>query len=220
MLSSQFTDELKLVTHPVGLSGRVTAGRKGLTEEEREHMNHQIQAEEEHNMVMHVETDTATVCRTELWKADTIGRVQTMYQASGSFERNAPSVSADVSEVDDQFATELLTAAKPAEQQVSEEELLSFFEQALSDRMQAISACSTRVSGSLTQQPYTTGDARDTRSVDGAPLMESLRKRGGAGMWPSLPGHRWQRSIILASLALLLLLSGFDLMGVLVLLMR
>jgi hypothetical protein len=147
-------------------------------------------------------------------------RVQTMYQASGYFERNAPSVFADVSEVDDQFATEPSTAVKPAEQQVSEEELLRFFEQALSDRMQAISGCSNRVSGSLTQQPYTTGDARNTWSVDGVPSTVSLRTRGGAGMWSSLPGHRWQRSIILASLALLLLLSGFDLMGVLVLLMR
>jgi hypothetical protein len=37
----------------------VTAGRRGLTEEEREDMKHQIQAEEEHNMAMRVETDAA-----------------------------------------------------------------------------------------------------------------------------------------------------------------
>jgi hypothetical protein len=143
-----------------------------------------------------------------------------MYQASGYFERNAHSVSADVSEVDDQFATEPLTAVKPAEQQVSEEELLRFFEQAISDRMQAISAYSNRVSGSLIHQPHTTGDTRDTGSVDGALSTESLRKCGGAGMWSSLPGNPWQRSIILASLALLLLMIGFDLMRVLVLHMR
>ena len=143
-----------------------------------------------------------------------------MYQASGYCERNAHAVSADVSEGDDQFATESLTAVKSAEQQVSEEELLSFFEQAISDRIPAIGTCSKRVSGSLTPQPHTTGDVRDTGSVDGVPSTESLSKRGGAGMWSSLPGNRWQRSIILASLALLLLLSGFDLMGVLVLHMR
>lgn len=112
-----------------------------------------------------------------------------MYQASGYFERNAHCVSAAVSEVDEQFATEPLTAVKPAEQQVSEEELLSCFEQAISDRMQAISACLHRVSGSLTHQPHTTGNARYAGSVDGALPTESLRKRGGAGMWSSLPGH-------------------------------
>jgi len=143
-----------------------------------------------------------------------------MYQASGYCERNAHCVSADVSEVDNQFATEPLTAVKPAEQQVSEEELLRFFEQAISDRIQAISACAKRVSGSLTPQPHTTGDARPTGSVDGAPSTESWSKRGGAGMWSSLPGNPWQRRIILVSLALLLLLSGFDLMGVLILHMR
>jgi hypothetical protein len=58
------------------------------------------------------------------WKADTIRRLQTVYQASGYFECNAHSTSADGSEVDDQFATEPLTAVKPAEQRVSEEELL------------------------------------------------------------------------------------------------
>jgi len=143
-----------------------------------------------------------------------------MYQAPGYFKRHAHCVSAAVSEVDEQFATEALTAVTPAEQQVSEEELLSCFEQAISDRMQASSACPHRLSGSLTQQSYTTGDARDTGSVDGALPTESLRTRGGAGMWSSLPGHRWQGRIILASLALLLLLSGFDLMGALALLMR
>jgi hypothetical protein len=134
------------------------------------------------------------------WKADTIRRLQTMYQASGYFERDTHSASADVSEVDGQFATESLTAVKPTEQRVSEEELLSFFEQAISDRMQAMSACSNRVSGSLTHQPYITGDARDTGSVDGVPSTESLRKHGGAGMWSSLLGNPWQRRIILASL--------------------
>jgi hypothetical protein len=124
------------------------------------------------------------------WKAGTTRRSQTMYQASGYFERNAHSASADVSEVDDHFATEPLTAVKPAEQRVSEEELLSFIEQAISDRMQAMSACSNRVSGSLTHRPSIAGDARYTGSVDGAPSTESLRKHGGAGMWSSLLGNR------------------------------
>ena len=72
-----------------------------------------------------------------------------MYQASGYFERHAHSSSADASGVDDQFVTEPLTEVKPAEQRVSEEEHLSFFEQVISDRLQAMSVCSNRVSGSL-----------------------------------------------------------------------
>jgi hypothetical protein len=39
-------------------------------------------------------------------------------------------------------------------------------------------------------------------------------------MWSSLLSNTWQRGIILASLTLLLMMSGFDLMGVLVLHMR
>ncbi len=145
-----------------------------------------------------------------------------MYQTTGYFEQNANSMSADVSEVDYQFATEPMTAVKLAEQQVNEEVLLSSFEQAVSDRMEAIGACANLVSEPLTHQPHTIGDVlvplAGTR--DSVPSNESLRQRGGAGIWSSLLSNPWQRGIILASLALLLLMSGFDLMGVLILHMR
>jgi hypothetical protein len=130
-----------------------------------------------------------------------------MYQATNYFEQNAHFVSADVSEVDSQFVTEPMTAVKLAEQQVNEEELLGSFEQAVSDRMEAISACSNLISGPLTHQPHTIVD------------REGLVTRD-AGIWSSLLSNPWQRGIILASLALLLLMSGFDLMGVLILHMR
>ena len=140
-----------------------------------------------------------------------------MFQASGSFEQNAHYVSADVSELDYQFATEPMTAVKPVEQQVSEEELYRSFELALTP-------CSNRVSGSLTHQPHTTGDTeglvptRDT-STFGSVLVPLAGTRGTA-IWSSLLSNPWQRGVILASLALFLLMSGFDLMGVLVLHMR
>jgi len=134
-----------------------------------------------------------------------------MFQASGSFEQNVHYVSADVSELDYQFATEPMTAVKLAEQQVSEKELLSFVEQAISDRMEAISACSNRVSGSLTHQPHTTGDR------EGLVPLADIRS---TGIWSSLLSNPRQRDIILVSLGLSLLMSGFDLMGVLVLHMR
>ncbi len=143
-----------------------------------------------------------------------------MYQTPDYFKQNADSVSVDVSMVDDRFVTEPMTTVKPAEQQASEEELHRFFEQAISDRVQAISACLKRVSGPLTHQPHTTGDGRYTGFVADVPSTEPLRQGGGAGMWTSLLSNPWQRGIILASLALLLMMSGFDLMGVLVLHMR
>jgi hypothetical protein len=135
-----------------------------------------------------------------------------MYQASDYFEQNAGRVSAEVSVVDDRFVTEPMTTVKPAEQQVSEEELHRFFEQAISNRMH-------RINGPLTSQLHTTDERRYAGSVV-APLAESLRQQGGAGIWSSLLSDSWQRGIILASLALLLTMSGFDLMGVLVLHLR
>ena len=143
-----------------------------------------------------------------------------MYQIPGYLEQNADGVSVNVSVVDDRFATEPLTAVKPAEQQSSEEELHRLFEQAMSDRVQAISACLHRVSGPLTPRPHTALDGRCTGSVEVVPSPEPLRQRGGAELWSSLLSNPWQRVIILASLALLLLMSGFDLMGVLVLRMH
>jgi len=147
-----------------------------------------------------------------------------MYQAPDYFEQNADSVSADVSVVDDRLATEPMTAVQPAEQQVSEEELHRFFEQAMSDRLQAISAYLKCFSGPLTHQPLTTGDGEGLVPVRGTSTFGSvlmpLAGTRGAGMWSSLLSKTWQRGIILVSLALLLLMSGFDLMGLLVLHMR
>ncbi len=143
-----------------------------------------------------------------------------MYQASGYFEQNADRASADVSVVDDRFGTEPMTTVKPAEPQVSEEELHRFFEQAISDRMQAVSACLNRINGPLTSGPHTTDDKRYAGSREVTPSAEPLRQQGGAGIWSSLLSHPWQRGITLVSLALLLMMSGFDLMGVLVLHLR
>ncbi len=161
-----------------------------------------------------------------------------MYQASDYFEQNAGSVSADVSVVDDRFITEPMTTVKPTEQQVSEEELHRFFEQAISDRIQAVSACLNRINGPLTSQPHTTDEReclvlarsylspRQGSSTFGsvlvplAGILSGGQVTRGAGIWSSLLSNPWQRGITLVSLALLLMMSGFDLMGVLVLHLR
>ncbi len=140
-----------------------------------------------------------------------------MFQASGSFEQNAHYMFADVSEVDYQFATEPMTVVKQAEQQLSEEDLYRSFEL-------AITPCSNRVSRSLTHQPHTTGDREGLVPARGTTTFSSvlvpLAGTRDARIWSSLLSNPWQRGIILTSLVLLLLMSGFDLMGVLVLYMR
>jgi hypothetical protein len=143
-----------------------------------------------------------------------------MSQEPGSFEQNADGISADVSVVDDRFATEPMTAMQPAEQQVSEEELHRFFEQAISDRVQAVRVRLDRISEPLTCQSSTIADVRYTGTFAGVPSTEPLKLSGAVGMWSSLLSNPWQRGITLMSLALLLLMSGFDLMGLLFLHMR
>src|SRR5215471_13417402 len=63
-------------------------------------------------------------------------RELTMYQAEGYTEPKS-GIRVD----DDQFATQLVPTVETADEQLSEEELHTLFEQAMSDRMQANSAC-------------------------------------------------------------------------------
>ncbi len=143
-----------------------------------------------------------------------------MYQALAYSERKADRVTAGVSVVDDRFATEPIPVVKPAEQQLSEEELHTLFEQAISDRVQAVSARLSHISGPLARRPHTSGYECCAASLQIAPSTEPLRQRSDGGLWPSLLSNTWRHGITLASLALLLVMSGFDLMGLLVLHMR
>ena len=66
-----------------------------------------------------------------------------------SFETNVDGMSADASVVNNRFATEPIAVVKPAEQPLSEEELYTLFEQAISDRVQAVRVRLNRISQRL-----------------------------------------------------------------------
>ena len=142
-------------------------------------------------------------------------RELTMYQAEGYTEPKSGIIVDD-----DQFATQPVPTVETADEQLSEEELHALFEQAMSDRMQAISACLSPISGQLTHRPNTTHHRWDVSSVEVEPSTEQSRQCSAAGTWSSLLNTMWQRGITLACLALMLVMTGFDLMGLLILHMR
>ncbi|HET9919740.1 MAG TPA: hypothetical protein VFQ30_07870 [Ktedonobacteraceae bacterium] len=104
------------------------------------------------------------------------------------------------------YATLPVLIAQPARAYArpDEEELHTSFEQAISDRVTAINSKLRRI----TERPATPVCAAPFQAPSGMTnrLLHSFQ--------------RWQRRVRLASLALLLLLAGFDLMGLLVLYMH
>ena len=137
-------------------------------------------------------------------------------------EQYASCVYADMPAVEDRFVTEPIIAVEPAYRQLNEEELHTLFEQAISDRVVAVSARLKRISSALNDclpvSPETTSQRMHQAPVEIVPsnwLPDFREKTRSLSL-----GSLWQRSFIIASLAVMLLLTGFDLMGVLVLHMR
>ncbi len=145
-----------------------------------------------------------------------------MYYTQRTSERYANCVYADMPAVEDRFVTEPIIAVEPAYRQLNEEELHTLFEQAISDRVVAVSTRLKRISRSLNDcKPVSSETTAQklyqvpTELVPSNWLPDSQQKTRAMS-----PGSLWQRTIIAASLALMLLLTGFDLMGVLMLHMR
>jgi len=145
-----------------------------------------------------------------------------MHYTQCASEQYANCVYADMPAVEGRFVTEPIIAVEAAYRQPNEEELHTLFEQAISDRLVAVSARLKRISSSL----------KDCQPVSPKTTSQRMRQVPVAmvpskwlpGAWESTrslsPRSLWQRSVIAAGLALMLLLIGFDLMGVLVLHMR
>ncbi len=137
-------------------------------------------------------------------------------------EQYASCVYTDLPAVDDRFVTEPIIAVEPAYRQFNEEELHTLFEQAISDRVVAVSARLKRISSALNDclpvSPETTSQRMHQAPVEIVPSnwLPDFREKTRS----LLLGSLWQRSFIIANLAVMLLLTGFDLMGVLVLHMR
>lgn len=110
------------------------------------------------------------------------------------------------------YATAPMAAILPTYEPLSEEELHTSFESAISDRVSALHERLSRQHPSVLSAPY-----RNT--VD--PILRPRATHSNATMQrrhhTHLPLCGWKRSITLISLALIFMLIGFDLMGLLIL---
>lgn len=104
--------------------------------------------------------------------------------------------------VEDQFATAPVIAVYPALafEQPDEEELHTSFEQAISDRVLAMSKQLSRISGPL------------VNSEVGGSVKQENKRIGLAFL-----RQAWKQVILYVGLAVMFLLVGFDLMGVMML---
>ena len=145
-------------------------------------------------------------------------------QYAGCFDTAA--FMTDTAVVEDRFVTMPVLPAAPADQPANEEELHTSFEQAISDRLLAVNKQLSLKSGPLAHterlelntEPLS--QHRQHSSITNvAPATEPLQQRSGK-LLAELLGNVWQRSVIFASLALMLMLLGFDLMAFLVLYMH
>jgi len=134
-------------------------------------------------------------------------------------ERYASCVYVDVPAVEDQFVTEPIISVEAVYQQLAEEELHTLFEQAISDRLLAISMRLKRISSPLSCLPYARSETTshgmrlDGAEIVPATMLPETQQRTSL----SLQWNAWRRCVILSSVALILISTGFDLMGVLVL---
>ncbi len=114
----------------------------------------------------------------------------------------ASDIFAAVPIMQDQFATSPIIAVHPAlaYEQPDEEELYTSFEQAISDRILAMSKQLSRISGPLV-------NSQAVLSV----------KQQNDRLNPTLLNQRWKQCIVYISLAVMFLLVGFDIMGLLML---
>ena len=106
------------------------------------------------------------------------------------------------------YATTPMPAFRPVFQQPNEEELYTSFEEAISDRVLAVNRRLSHLSRA---------HSCVWQSVSQLECGRSSRERGGAFAWV---GNAWQSGVRLLSMALMLVLLGFDLMGLLVLRMH
>jgi len=133
----------------------------------------------------------------------------------------------DTAVVEDRFVTMPVLPAAPAYQPANEEELHTSFEQAISDRLLAVNKQLSLKSGPLAHterlelntEPLSQRNQVQSSITNFTPATAPLQQRSGK-LLPELLGNVWQRSIIFASLTLMLMLLGFDLMRLLVLHVR
>jgi hypothetical protein len=116
--------------------------------------------------------------------------------------------------VEDTYATSPLITINPIFRQVDEEELHTSFEKAISDRLVALNGRLSRISDPSLS---TSGVESITRPILQKALAVSPKEMPKKTRLPFFFTGRQQLGILLGCFALLCLLLGFDLMGLLVL---
>ncbi|MDQ2904691.1 MAG: hypothetical protein M3Y81_14195 [Chloroflexota bacterium] len=116
---------------------------------------------------------------------------------------------------DDGFSTTPMPVVKPAYQPANEEELHTSFEQAISDRVLAVKLRLNRVSAPLKLSPSSWKEERILTT--GQDAAYSALQLPSSILPKKTRWSRWHLGIMLGCLVLLLVMIGFDLMGLLVL---
>jgi NH3-dependent NAD+ synthetase len=125
--------------------------------------------------------------------------------SSTDTELDSRRITANMPAPEDMYATAPMALLRPAYRQSDEEELHTSFEEAISDRVLAVNRQLQRLSGALTS----------TRQVQ--PQTGSWLKKQVLALHSSSFEKVCPKGILFAALALMLLMVGFDLMGLLVL---
>mgnify|MGYP003623160814 CR=1 FL=1 len=119
----------------------------------------------------------------------------------------------NVPDLQEDFTTRPIQAIQ-SEQRVTDEEALHLsFEEAISDRSGAL-----RISWNAAGSAFAnTGPLRDTAIKQALSTLAAEDAELPQYTHTSLPGTGWQRSVTYVCIALMLMLIGFDLMGLLIL---
>jgi hypothetical protein len=120
----------------------------------------------------------------------------------------------DTSMVEDWFATMPAIPVVSSQQLPDEEELHTSFEHAISDRLITVNRKLSLISGPLTDPERVHLQA--AQGLNRSYSMPNVEVTARSTPHASMKGA-WQRSLLLVSLALMFLLVGFDVMGLLVL---
>jgi hypothetical protein len=125
--------------------------------------------------------------------------------------QNIQYIAEPISLLEDRYATTPMAVVQPAFQFQGEEELHTSFEQAISDRVMAVNRQLSRLSGPITGVRYAQPHTDDLVHTDIPTMTVSLPAVAN----PSHHENVWQRTVLVICLCLILVMSGFDLMGVL-----
>ena len=120
----------------------------------------------------------------------------------------------DIPVIEDWFATMPAIPAVSSQQKIDEEELHTSFEHAISDRLITVNRKLSLISGPLTDPERV--HLQNTQRLICSHSMPNVEVAAHSTPHASMKG-RWRRSLLLFSLALMFLLVGFDIMGLLVL---